>query len=93
VYCAAKAGLEMLTYALARELGPAVRVNGIAPGAILWPEAGVDEAEQAATLAQIPLGRAGGPQDIVACALYLAREGSYVNGQVIAVDGGRHLGF
>lgn len=93
VYCAAKAGLEMLTYALARELGPGIRVNGIAPGAILWPAAGVDEDEKAATIAGIPLGRTGGPADIAACALYLATAGSYVNGQVIAVDGGRHLGF
>jgi pteridine reductase len=93
VYCVAKAGLEMLTYSLARELGPEIRVNGIAPGAILWPESGVTDEEQTATLADIPLGRTGGPADIAACALYLAREGSYVNGQVIAVDGGRHLGF
>ena len=93
VYSAAKAGLEMLTYSLAGELGPAIRVNGIAPGAILWPESGVSEDEKAATLAGIPLGRTGGPADIAACALYLAREGSYLNGQVIAVDGGRHLGF
>ncbi|MGD9388795.1 MAG: pteridine reductase [Gammaproteobacteria bacterium] len=93
VYCAAKAGLEMLTYALARELGPEVRVNGIAPGAILWPEAGVGETDKAATLAGIPLGRTGAPADIAACVLYLAGAGSYVNGQVIAIDGGRHLGF
>ncbi|WP_206202917.1 pteridine reductase [Thioalkalivibrio sp. XN8] len=93
VYCAAKAGLEMLTYALAHELGPEVRVNGIAPGAILWPEAGASEAEQAATLAGIPLKRTGAPADIAACVLFLAGAGSYVNGQVIAVDGGRHLGF
>ena len=93
VYCVAKAGLEMLTYSLARELGPEIRVNGIAPGAILWPESGVTDEEQTATLADIPLGRTGGPADIAACALYLARAGSYVNGQVIAVDGGRHLGF
>ena len=93
VYCAAKAGLEMLTYSLARELGPEVRVNGIAPGAILWPEAGVSDADKAATVAGIPLGRTGGPADIAACALFLAREGCYINGQVIAVDGGRCLGF
>jgi pteridine reductase len=93
VYCVAKAGLEMLTYSLARELGPEIRVNGIAPGAILWPESGVSDADKEATVAGIPLGRTGGPEDIAACALYLAREGSYINGQVIAVDGGRHLGF
>jgi pteridine reductase len=93
VYCAAKAGLEMLTYSLARELGPGIRVNGIAPGAILWPESGVAEDEKAATVAGIPLGRTGGPDDIAALALFLATTGSYVNGQVIACDGGRHLGF
>jgi pteridine reductase len=83
----------MLTYSLALELGPEVRVNGVAPGAILWPEAGVGEAEKEATLAGIPLRRTGAPQDIAACVLYLAGPGAYVNGQVIAVDGGRHLGF
>ena len=93
VYCAAKAGLEMLTYALAGELGPEIRVNGIAPGAILWPESGVPDEEKSATVAGIALGRTGSPADIAACALYLAAEGRYVNGQVIAVDGGRHLGF
>jgi pteridine reductase len=93
VYCAAKAGLEMLTYALAQELGPAVRVNGVSPGAILWPETGVPDEEKATTVAGIPLRRTGTPADIAACALFLAREGSYINGQVIAVDGGRHLGF
>jgi len=93
VYCAAKAGLAMLTYSLARELGPEIRVNGIAPGAILWPESGIGDEEKAATVAGIPLGRVGGPEDIAACALYLAGAGSYINGQVIAVDGGRHLGF
>lgn len=92
VYCAAKAGLEMLTCSLALELAPEVRVNGIAPGAILWPERGVDEQEKAAVLAEIPLGRTGSPADIAACALYFAREGRYLTGQVIAVDGGRHLG-
>lgn len=93
VYCAAKAGLEMLTYSMARELAPEIRVNGIAPGAILWPEAGVEETEKSATLAGIPLGRTGTPEDIAGCALYLAQPDSYLNGQVIAVDGGRHLGF
>jgi pteridine reductase len=92
VYCAAKAGLAMLTAALARDLGPEVRVNGIAPGAILWPEAGVSEAERAAILGEVPLGRTGSPADVAACAVFLAREGGYINGQVIAVDGGRSAG-
>jgi NAD(P)-dependent dehydrogenase (short-subunit alcohol dehydrogenase family) len=54
---------------------------------------GGEREEKAATVAGIPLGRTGGPGDIAACALYLAQPGSYINGQVIAVDGGRHLGF
>lgn len=93
VYCAAKAGLAMLTAALARDLGPEVRVNGIAPGAILWPEAGVSDQEKAAILAEVPLRRAGSPEDVAACAVFLARDAGYINGQVIAVDGGRSVAF
>jgi pteridine reductase len=92
VYCAAKAGLAMLTWALARDLGPEIRVNGIAPGAILWPKPDIEAAEKAAILAEIPLGRAGSPAEVAACALYLARDSGYVNGQIIAVDGGRCVG-
>ena len=92
VYCAAKAGLAMLTWALARDLGPEIRVNGIAPGAILWPTPDIEAAEKAAILAEIPLGRAGSPSEVAACALYLARDAGYVNGQIIAVDGGRCVG-
>ena len=89
VYACAKAGNAMLVKSLARDLAPAVRVNGIAPGAILWPEAGLAEAEKAATLERVPLGRLGSPGDIAGAALFLARDAGYVTGQIIAVDGGR----
>ena len=93
VYGAAKAGLEMLTRSLAKDLAPEVRVNGIAPGAILWPETGMTESVQRNILEQIPLGRAGSPADIASCVLYLTRDARYVTGQIIAVDGGRSLGW
>jgi len=94
VYCTAKAGLAMLTQALALELAPHVRVNGIAPGAILWPEkmSGDDNGtEQRAMLAKIPLTRRGSPADIVRTALFLVNDAPYITGQIISVDGGRLL--
>ncbi|MFN9620910.1 MAG: pteridine reductase [Synechococcaceae cyanobacterium] len=93
LYCAAKAGLQMLTYAMARELGPEIRVNGVAPGAVLRPDEMDVHSWDQAILERIPLRREGQPGDVAACVLYLATGGSYVNGQVIAVDGGRNLGF
>ena len=93
VYGPAKAGLEMLTRSLAKDLAPEVRVNGIAPGAILWPESGMSDEAQASILEQIPLARPGAPGDIADCLLYLVRDAGYVTGQVIAVDGGRSLGW
>lgn len=93
VYCAAKAGLAMLTRSLARDLAPEVRVNGIAPGAILWPEEGMDAAAKKETLRQVPLARCGAPEDIARCVLYLIRDADYVTGQIIAIDGGRSLGW
>lgn len=92
VYCAAKAGLAMLTRALARELGPEVRVNGVAPGAILWPEADMSEYIQAQIVDATALKRAGTPEDIAEAVRYLARA-RYVTGQIIAVDGGRSIGW
>ncbi|WP_297375021.1 SDR family oxidoreductase, partial [Acidiferrobacter sp.] len=89
IYSVAKAGLAMLTQALARELAPRVRVNGVAPGAILWPEAGADEAERARALARIPLHRTGSPEDIARAVAFLLLDAPYVTGQVLAVDGGR----
>ena len=93
VYNISKAGLAMMTRTLAWELGPAVRVNGVAPGAILWPEDGMSDAAQASILQQVPLGRPGEPGDIAGCVLYLLRDAPYVTGQIIAVDGGRSIGW
>ena len=89
IYSVAKAGLAMLTQSLARELAPRVRVNGVAPGAILWPEAGADEAERAQVLARIPLHRTGAPEDIARAVTFLLLDAPYVTGQILAVDGGR----
>ncbi len=94
VYTMAKAGVGMMTRALAQELGPDVRVNGVAPGAILWPaeenpELGGSKAE--ALLAQTALKRIGEPSDIARAVRYLGLEAGYVTGQVLAVDGGRML--
>jgi pteridine reductase len=91
VYSAAKAGLVMLTKSLARELGPDVRVNGIAPGPVLWPERDLDAALKAEIVAKTALRRSGSPDDIARTALFLATEAPYVTGQIIAVDGGRSL--
>lgn len=91
VYCAAKAGLAMLTQSLALELAPQVRVNGIAPGAILWPPGQhPDAAEQQRRLAAVPLQRQGRPTDIADTVLFLARA-AFITGQVLAVDGGRSI--
>jgi pteridine reductase len=91
VYSAAKAGLIMLTMSLARELGPEVRVNGIAPGPVLWPERDLDPALKDEIIARTALKRSGSPDDVARTALYLATEAPYVTGQVITVDGGRSL--
>lgn len=93
VYSAAKAGLLMLTQSLARELGPDIRVNGVAPGAILWPEAeeNQNKTEQKALLAKTALKREGTPEDIARTILFLVRDADYITGQVIPVDGGRLL--
>jgi pteridine reductase len=93
IYGAAKAGLAFLTRALARDLAPDIRVNGVAPGAILWPEGGVSDQMRETVLKQIPLKRVGEPADIASCVLYLVRDARYVTGQIIAVDGGRSVGW
>jgi pteridine reductase len=93
VYGPAKAALAMLTRALAKDLAPEVRVNGVSPGAILWPEGGMSEAAQQTILQQVPLQRAGDPDDIAGCVLYLLRDAPYVTGQIVAVDGGRSIGW
>lgn len=91
VYCMAKAGLQMMTLALAKELGPQVRVNGVAPGAILWPENENDPGHQQGILEKVVMGRAGRPEDIASAVAYLGLDAPYVTGQVLAVDGGRSL--
>ena len=92
VYSAAKAGLLMLTRALARELGPAIRVNAIAPGPVMWPERGVDEALRERIVARTALKRAGSADDVAKAALYFATGAPFVTGQILAVDGGRLVG-
>jgi pteridine reductase len=91
VYCIAKAGLAMMTRALARDLGPRIRVNGVAPGAILWPENEPPERIKRQILARAALGRLGDPADVAAAVAFLALDASYVTGQVLAVDGGASL--
>ncbi len=96
VYCAAKAGLNMLTLSLAKELGPEVRVNGVAPGAILWPATDQQESEMSEQtkniiLERTALKRPGDPSDIANTILFLIKQNNYITGQVIAVDGGRSL--
>ena len=89
IYCMAKAGNAMMVRALARDLGPAVRVNGVAPGAILWPEQGMGEQAQRQILARTALGRPGTAADVARAVLFLARDADYITGQIINVDGGR----
>lgn len=93
IYSAAKAGLAMLTMALARELGPEVRVNGVAPGAILWPERELKPNTKEKIIKRTALKRQGAPADIAKTVLFLIRDADYISGQIINVDGGRTLGF
>ena len=90
-YSIAKAGLAALTRSLAVELAPDVRVNGVAPGAILWPEQADGGQTQADILARIPLARSGSPADIAGAVRFLLEEAPYITGQIIAVDGGRSV--
>lgn len=90
VYSAAKAGLVMLTQALARELAPAIRVNGIAPGPILWPE-GMPEEVKETIVDRVSLKRQGKTQEISECVRFLINEAGYMTGQILTVDGGRTL--
>jgi pteridine reductase len=93
VYSTAKGGLVALTRSLARELGPEVRVNGVAPGAIIWPEddGWSDEVERERIIAQTSLKRIGDPDDIALAVHFLVAGAPYVTGQIIAVDGGRSI--
>jgi len=91
VYCAAKAGSAMLTMSLAKELGPDIRVNGVAPGAILWPDNEMPEHTKKLILERTSLKKAGDPIDIAKTILFLVRDAHYITGQIIAVDGGRTI--
>jgi len=88
VYSMTKAGLIMLTKSLSKEMGPDVRVNGVSPGAIIWPDSGLSDLRKSEILDRTSLQRAGEPDDIAETVAFLAKAG-YVTGQIIAVDGGR----
>ncbi|MGD9389588.1 MAG: pteridine reductase [Thioalkalispiraceae bacterium] len=90
IYSMAKAGLVMMTKSLACELGPEIRVNAIAPGAILWPEH-LDEAGKEKIVSRTFLKRKGEPTDIAKAILFLIKDAEYMTGQILAVDGGRSL--
>lgn len=92
VYSIAKAGVIMLTQSLARELGPSVRVNAIAPGPVMWPEDGMDKTLQAKIIERTALKRPGSPEEVARAVLFFATEAPYITGQVLAVDGGRSVG-
>ncbi|MCC7483726.1 MAG: pteridine reductase [Burkholderiales bacterium] len=93
VYTAAKGGLAALTRSLARDLAPQIRVNGVAPGTILWPEDGAwsDEAARRRIIEHTALGRIGEPADIAGTVEFLLAHAPYITGQIIAVDGGRSI--
>jgi len=93
VYSIAKAGVIMLTRSLARELGPSVRVNAVAPGPVLWPEDGMDSLLQEKIVDRTALKRAGSPEDVARAVLFFATGAPYVTGQILAVDGGRSIGW
>ncbi len=91
VYSIAKAGLAAMTIVLAKELGPEIRVNGVSPGAVLWPETEISEQEKIEILQRVALKRTGDPDDIAKAVKFLVVNAGYITGQVITVDGGRTL--
>jgi len=92
IYSVAKAGLVGLTRSLARELAPDVRVNAVAPGPILWPdEEQFDELARQRIISHTPLRREGVPEDVAKAVHFLLADASYVTGETINVDGGRHV--
>lgn len=93
LYCASKSGLASLTLSWAKDLAPEIRVNGVSPGAILWPEgdAVIDENYRQGILAKTPLARTGSPDDIAGAIAFFLCDAPFVTGQILAVDGGRSL--
>ncbi len=91
IYSMAKAANAMMVKALARDLAPEVRVNGVAPGAALWPEHYFDDADRLAILERIPLGRPAGAGEIAQAVMFMVAGTDYVTGQILAVDGGRSV--
>lgn len=91
VYSIAKAGLVAMTRVLAKELGPKVRVNGVAPGAILWPDNELSEQDKQEILQRVILNRSGEPMDIAKAVLFLVKDANYMTGQILTIDGGRTL--
>ena len=91
IYSTAKAGVVMLTKTLARELAPEVRVNAVAPGAILWPESDLDELTKQRIISRTPLKTSGDPDDIARAILFLVRDAGFITGQVVPVCGGRSI--
>ncbi len=93
VYCISKSGLVMMTKAMAKEYGPLIRVNAVAPGAIIWPEgkSTLSEEEKQRIIGQTCLQRPGSPEDIAKAVLFFVRDAEYVTGQILDVDGGRIL--
>jgi pteridine reductase len=91
LYCMAKAALATMTLALAKDLAPDVRVNAVAPGAVLWPESGKAYTDQRELIERTPLRRAGTPEDVATAVLFLLRDAKFTTGQIIKVDGGRSL--
>lgn len=91
VYSITKAGLAAMTKVLAKELGPKIRVNGVSPGAVLWPENEMLDAEKAEIIQRIALKRVGEPEDIAKAVKFLVFDAGYITGQTIIVDGGRTL--
>ncbi len=91
LYSIAKAGLVMMTKSLACELGPEIRVNGVAPGAILWPDHDMDDETRARIISRTFLQRQGEADNIAEAVLFLARSAPYTTGHILTVDGGRSL--
>jgi len=91
IYSIAKAGVAMMTKTLARELAPDIRVNGVSPGAIMWPEQETSEQTKKSILNRVPMQRIGDSSDIARTVAFLVCSAPYITGQIIAVDGGRSL--